>query len=985
MMTSSLRRQVNQPSAASAAESSNIMTSANSTDDDGDQIDETDASAHHHRDNSSNDMNDEDYFTLFNDDLLEDTIHEEDDEHNMTNMDVQSQQLFQLLNLPPSLHHSPNSDNASMTNAVVGYPVGGMRRVSSCYFSIASNNTNNLVANSISNGEATTSSAPSSPTNPQHQQHHSLLSSTTPIHILFQHDILMNTFTYLDAQSLASFSETCKRCNFECFYFLELSLQRALLVGDDTSSSTSNNHPSSSLSSNNNEANSNNNMIAGTGVITRLSKLNNARARQIVQMYLDSNVSIRGMPMLHSLSYLRQMIRLHYTNGGNGGERDDGELSEQQEQDYQSRQQQNQGVSEQQVMHGGENAVQQQQQQQDGMMISTARNMALLFTFLGAAYKYQHGDVPSMDEETMELCKGMMIKLGVAGGMGSFFKAVKEHQLLQQQQQGKVDGGGGEVMEGEVMQGEGHREIVGEGRQEDGEGDQVEMPGVEVNEPNQQNVQQHQQQQDGMKAKARNMALFLTLLGAAYKVNAGEIHIDEETMEVAKNMMIKLGLAGSLVKAGQMTIVKKEKGEQSDSDGEEKHEEREGGIEGRHIIDGNPTDHDVTTASDTPRRRNDRSSSMGSIEDLSNMIKHPSAIASRLYNAFQSPNSSTTNLDSVDEQSGGRSGVGGNGVDVASPRKHRGKRSHFLRVDAPPPPPDLEEVGGKSQVEPPTPEAVSYAMDHPFSSNPYDHLSVSEQKKSSNDASTAAAAVSSFLPFKMSHFQPPWAVPEEADSATSPSGCIGAYANAVKSAASEVTRLVKEERKTNFEALPEDEQMELGIRFIDACTSDDKIDIVKDILQNQKKMDVDRFFIGQDETETCALHAAAFNGAEKILEFLCGGIDENNSGLDFGLCDVNVTDANGWTALHFAAGANSVLSVRILAEHGAKLTVEAGNGYTPYHWAERLSNEEVASELESLGADNRFVGSWMFGSSSANAGDRRVPFVSYLAQQFFGR
>ena len=395
-------------------------------------------------------MNDEDYFTLFNDDLLEDTIHEEDDEHNMTNMDVQSQQLFQLLNLPPSLHHSPNTDTSmNHGNAVVGYPVGGMRRVSSCYFSIASNNTNNLVANPNSNGEAT-SSAPSSPTNHHHQQHHSLLSSTTPIHILFQHDILMNTFTYLDAQSLASFSETCKRCNFECFYFIELSLQRALLVGDDTPSNTNNNNnPSSLSSSHDNEDNSNNNMIAGTGVITRLSKLNNARARQIVQMYLDSNASIRGMPMLHSLSYLRQMIRLHYTNGGNGGDgggggNDDGELSEQQEQD-QSRQQQNQGVSEQEVIQGGENAVQQQQQQQDGMMISTARNMALLFTFLGAAYKYQHGDVPSMDEETMELCKGMMIKLGVAGGMGSFFKAVKEHQLLQQQQQqqGKEEECGG--------------------------------------------------------------------------------------------------------------------------------------------------------------------------------------------------------------------------------------------------------------------------------------------------------------------------------------------------------------------------------------------------------------------------------------------------------------------------------------------------------------------------------------------------------------
>ena len=89
------------------------MTAANSSDDD-DQIDEND--------DNSNDMNDEDYFTLFNDDLLEDTIHEEDDEHNMTNIDVQSQQLFQLLNLPPSLHHSPNSD-ASMTNANAGWAI----------------------------------------------------------------------------------------------------------------------------------------------------------------------------------------------------------------------------------------------------------------------------------------------------------------------------------------------------------------------------------------------------------------------------------------------------------------------------------------------------------------------------------------------------------------------------------------------------------------------------------------------------------------------------------------------------------------------------------------------------------------------------------------------------------------------------------------------------------------------------------------------
>lgn len=92
--------------------------------------------------------------------------------------------------------------------------------------------------------------------------------------------------------------------------------------------------------------------------------------------------------------------------------------------------------------------------------------------------------------------------------------------------------------------------------------------------------------------------------------------------------------------------------------------------------------------------------------------------------------------------------------------------------------------------------------------------------------------------------------------------------------------------------------------------------------------------------------------------------------------------------MHFAAGANSVVSVRVLAQYGAKLTVEASNGYTPFHWAERLSNEEVARELERLGADNRFVGRWMFGSSSGggnNAGDnRRMPFVSFLANRFFG-
>lgn len=203
-----------------------------------------------------------------------------------------------------------------------------------------------------------------------------------------------------------------------------------------------------------------------------------------------------------------------------------------------------------------------------------------------------------------------------------------------------------------------------------------------------------------------------------------------------------------------------------------------------------------------------------------------------------------------------------------------------------------------------------------------------------------------------------------------------------------MARLVKSPCCPAFDALPPDEQHELGVRFIDACTSDAGADEVRAMLLDRGRgVDVDRFFVGPDDTETCALHAAAFNGAERVLRLLCGGVDERDPMMDCGLCDVDVRDANGWTALHFAAGANSVTSVRVLSGHGAKLTIEASNGYTPFHWAERLSNEEVAGELEKLGADNRFVGRWMFGGGGGGKGaggeDGKIPLVSFLANRFF--
>ena len=147
--------------------------------------------------------------------------------------------------------------------------------------------------------------------------------------------------------------------------------------------------------------------------------------------------------------------------------------------------------------------------------------------------------------------------------------------------------------------------------------------------------------------------------------------------------------------------------------------------------------------------------------------------------------------------------------------------------------------------------------------------------------------------------------------------------------------------------------------FIDACTSDQHYDTVVNLVRNQG-VDPDGFYVNAENVEACGLHVAASSGALEILEFLCKGIDENDAGQDGGLCDINQLDDNGWSALHFAAGSNCVDAVAILASYGAKLTVEAYNGYTPYHWAERLSNTEVAQELKRHNADKKFT--FIFGT-----------------------
>ena len=221
-----------------------------------------------------------------------------------------------------------------------------------------------------------------------------------------------------------------------------------------------------------------------------------------------------------------------------------------------------------------------------------------------------------------------------------------------------------------------------------------------------------------------------------------------------------------------------------------------------------------------------------------------------------------------------------------------------------------------------------FTMKHPISPNPYEHLPAETAALSDGDKLTLPPLKSEKIP----------------------SGCVGAYSRAIREATMQLISLVKIERKANHGAL--EDPLQVARTFLEACSSDQSLSVVRDMV---RIMDVDAFYTLEDGTEACAIHTAAFHGACRVLEFLCQGLADDNEN-DGGLVDTNLRDANGWTALHFAAGANSVDAVRILANHGAQLAVEANNGYTPFQWAQRLSNTQVAEELQKLGgADHRFL------------------------------
>jgi len=237
-----------------------------------------------------------------------------------------------------------------------------------------------------------------------------------------------------------------------------------------------------------------------------------------------------------------------------------------------------------------------------------------------------------------------------------------------------------------------------------------------------------------------------------------------------------------------------------------------------------------------------------------------------------------------------------------------------------------------------------------------DHDDNNKQLRTTDMADTVDVAKNSTVPRKV------------------PSGCIGAYSRAIHKAANFVTSHAKAKRKLMFESLSSHDKRQRSLEFLRSCASNDTIDQVKEMIS---VMDVNRFYVGDDGNETCALHTAAFNGADNIVEFLCAGIDSQDSQLDGGLCDVNAKDNNGWTALHFAAGANSISAIRVLAAHGAVLNVEAHNGYTPLSWAVRLSNEGVADELKEL--MSRLItdqsGTWIYSKPLVSIANHLFSFI----------
>jgi hypothetical protein len=682
----------------------------------------------------------------------------------------------------------------------------GMRRVSSCYLSIHSEGNTSVedllslwedaatttaavptksytraidktaaaCKDDTAKGEAT-ATAPASRTFSSSTNKDDWDTNNTSCDVLY-HDILMHVFTFLDAKDLAAFSETARRPNFECFYFLQLQLQRALLcadISDDSSTSATGSGTGTATTALATKVPAANNMdqdplsaIAGVASISRLAVLDRPEAVRTVEAFLDSNGTLRTMPLSHSLAYIRQVLRLGRHHG---------------------------------LFHSDQHAHPQNANHPHQQQAALA-SAALVITVVGAASFMSGGDSASVMSEMASFGTELPNMLFKVGFVGSLMGAAATRTMQHQQ----------------------HQHSTG-----------AATTTTTANKPEQ-----------GLRERAEQMARHMP--------------------ELFKHVMEQMRASGSNSSAGA------------------------DGVDGQ-----NRQDNDHTQGFSSLSRM------MHNAYDATYGEHHPS-----------SDTTATTTTNNCGQQD-----------------------SSLEKLTTPNPYAHLPDTSTGVEVNTNTYTTTGTCAKDEQRQHIKDDVGNKEE-------STCLDSEQDGKEKKM------------------PSGCVGAYSRAVARANARVVDMVKARRKARFLELPELEQQLVASDLIDACCSDESFTVVRDFVQVRGSVDVEGFYAGSDGTETCALHAAAFHGSCRALELLCSGIDESNSTQDGGLCNVNMKDSNGWTAMHFAAGANSVEAVRILAKHGADLSIEAANGYTPLQWAVRLQNDKVAEELRQLVGTERQLG-WL--------------------------
>ena len=658
-----------------------------------------------------------------------------------------------VIELPPSLHPAVSE---------------GMKRISSCYYSIHSTSSANSISGVDQRGGAgltgNTSLADilafldcqndeegSLGSLSRHASHASLSSfaenqtqlSGGLVEDLLYHDILMNVFSFLDIDSLSAFSETGRRPNFEVFYFLQLQLQRALLL----SSAPTDDHGLTP--------------IEGTSRLARLARTEYKTAEEVVQGYLDSNTSLKQMPLSHSLEYIRQVLmrqRILINNKFN-------------------------------------NADGTQQQHQGGKDTSLFSGAALLIALIGAA-SFMNSDamtmmnVDSFMPPAAEL-PNMLFRVGFVGSLMSAVRsfASRNSSPPSNQTYNNNPSGGDMKQRAALMK------------------------------------QQAEQFANNI------MHAFIVLLQDGEKLQDAGSQDKRSMTSSMRSMMI------GMIRTAYATAY------------------------GHHILENGTF----------PMYAGSQRRGRGPVLVSSNPYDH---LPPTVKEEEEAETSDDTPLSPK-----------GQGETVSNAKEI--EENNVVRDE-------VEKVGDNDPLE-------------------------EEEEKQA----------------------------EEEPVKKTPTGCVGAYRRAVSQANNRLIELVKEERLAKYNKLSEAEQRRLGTALLDACRSDDGLEDVKSIVNGG--IDVEDFYFSSDGTENSPLHAAAFHGASSVLHYLCQGLeDDERKSRDGGLCQVNLRDANGWTALHFAAGTNSTKCIQVLEQHGADLSIEAANGYTPLQWAVRLQNSEVAEELREM-------------------------------------